>query len=108
MSDRPEKIYCGNAKEIEGKYGKQLKLALGPKDFETMMAHKNERGYINIWLHRRKEVGKFGETHYGVIDTWQPDPQTGPGADVGRSRGPEFPRKGEQSNPVGGDDAPPF
>jgi len=75
-----EKIYCGAAKEIDGKYGKQLKLAFGPKDLEALAAHRNERGWVNVWLHRRKEVGKNGETHYGVIDTWQPNAQSGPGA----------------------------
>jgi hypothetical protein len=34
--------------------------------------HKNEKGYINLELKKRKEPDQYGNTHYVVLDTWEP------------------------------------
>jgi hypothetical protein len=63
-----------NGKEITFQDGgKLLKLNF---HVETLIAflkqHVNEKGYINIKVQRRKEVGKYGETHSLSLDTWKP------------------------------------
>jgi hypothetical protein len=38
---------------------------------EFVKANTNAKGYITFDLTRRKEVGKFGETHCLTLNTWQ-------------------------------------
>lgn len=68
-----DKIYCGSGKEIDGKYGKMLKLSFSKTDIETLLANLNEKGWVNLIASERKEVGKFGETHSITVDTWKPE-----------------------------------
>lgn len=67
-----EKIYIGNGKQLETKFGSMLKLSFSKKDLETMLENINEKGYININVNERKDIGKYGETHYMVVDNWKP------------------------------------
>jgi hypothetical protein len=41
--------------------------------------HTNSKGYIRLELKERKEADKNGNTHYLIVDTWEPTPgqQTG-------------------------------
>lgn len=34
--------------------------------------HTNDRGYFNITIRKRREVGKHDETHSVCLDTWTP------------------------------------
>lgn len=65
----PDKIYIGNGKQ--SKFG--VRLSFSRKDLETMQANLSEKGYINLNLNERKEVGKFWETHSMTVDTWKPE-----------------------------------
>ncbi len=38
-------------------------------------ANTNERGYINLNVGKRREVGQYGDTHTVSLDTWKPDGQ---------------------------------
>jgi hypothetical protein len=38
--------------------------------------HKNERGYINLVIAERREVGQYGDTHSVYLDTYQPGPRS--------------------------------
>lgn len=40
---------------------------------EYIKANTNEKGYFNFSIHERKEIGKYGETHYAKLDTWTPE-----------------------------------
>lgn len=42
------------------------------KLIEFLNQHKNEKGYTNIILAKRKSEGQGGETHYAYLDTWKP------------------------------------
>lgn len=68
MSD---KIYIWNGKQ--SKYG--VNLSFSRKDLETMQANLNEKGYINLNLNERKEIGKYGETHSMTVNTWKSQSQ---------------------------------
>jgi len=38
--------------------------------------NKNENGYINFNIEKRREVGNYGDTHNVCLDTWKPAPKT--------------------------------
>jgi hypothetical protein len=42
---------------------------------DWLLAHANEKGYVNLGVSRRKEVGKYGDTHCVWLDTWKPEPK---------------------------------
>lgn len=62
------KKYCGS-----GKAGKFEQVRIGLKYSDLV---PNEKGFVNIILSKRKELGKFGETHTVYLDTWKPNSQT--------------------------------
>lgn len=66
-------IYVGSAKAIQTKNGGLLKLSFSEKDLQTLIDNKNEAGYVNLVLSKRKEVSQYGQTHTCKIDTWKPD-----------------------------------
>jgi hypothetical protein len=67
-----EKKYVGSSKNIEGKFGEIQKISFSQKDLQLMMDNLNEKGYINLNRIAKKETDKYGNTHYLVIDEWQP------------------------------------
>lgn len=70
------KLYVGTAKQktINTKFGEMevVKISYSKADLELMTANLNENGWVNLDQTRRKEVGKYGETHSMVIDLWKP------------------------------------
>lgn len=69
-----EKIYSKGIyfKEVETKFGKIIKLSFNIQVFaEFCRTNMNDKGYINIDVLPRKEAGKFGDTHYGVLNTYK-------------------------------------
>lgn len=75
-------IFCGSGKAIQTQYGELLKLSIGPKDLETITANVNEKGWINLLVRKRKEAGKYGETHSICVDQWKPETQESPKNDM--------------------------
>jgi hypothetical protein len=67
-----EKKYVGSSRNIQGKFGEIQKISFSRKDLELMMDNLNEKGYINLNRIEKKEVDKYGNTHYLVIDEWKP------------------------------------
>lgn len=56
----------------ESKY--DLKVSINLKSFfESLEAIQNDKGYANILIKKRKEAGKFGETHYCIENDWKSD-----------------------------------
>ena len=83
-----EKTYLKNAscKEVHFQNGNSI-LKLGLKADEVcaqLQSMKNDKGYVNLGISARKEVGKYGDTHCVWLDTWKPEPK----ADVPRSSNP--------------------
>ena len=87
------KIYCGSGKILPGKgdFPPRLKVSFNDKDRALLEQHKNAKGYTNLIWNKRREADKYGNTHYGVIDTWQP---SGP-----RAQTPTAPTRQEPSGP---------
>jgi len=73
-----QKVYFGNGKEHTFNDGGSIvKLSFSSNDLANMSGNLNEKGYINLVLSKRREEGKYGETHYMTLDTWKPTPQGG-------------------------------
>jgi hypothetical protein len=71
----PDKIYAPiTVKEVETRYGPMLKVSFRADKLQAFMdANKNAKGYVNLDVSKRREVGQYGETHSAVLDTWQPN-----------------------------------
>ncbi len=67
-----DKVFVGNSRNIQGKFGEIQKISYSKKDLETMLANLNEKGYVNLNRIAKKEVDKYGNSHYMVIDNRQP------------------------------------
>lgn len=69
MSD---KTYINGIFIKEGKYG--LKVNIKAETFcDQIKQLANDKGYVNIEIKKRKEVGDNGNTHYAELDTWKPE-----------------------------------
>jgi hypothetical protein len=81
MGDKAEKIYMPGfiREKVFDDGGTMLKMTFSA---ERMIAfchqHANAKGDINIKITRRRELGRFQETHSAVLDTWQPTPKDAP------------------------------
>ncbi len=60
----------------ETKFGEVVSVSINAKTLiEELNKHTNAKGYVNIDLLRRKEADIRGNTHYAVLNEWQPKPQ---------------------------------
>lgn len=69
MSDR---IYVGNAVEIETKYGPMHKIVLFRDNVQDIQEAMGDTGKVSILLKRRREESKAGFTHYLEVDRYEP------------------------------------
>ena len=83
MSQPTEKIYVPRASCKEKTFTSGhtvLKLGFHASTLiEFIRANANQRGYINLGISKRREVGQHGDTHCVWLDTWLPG-QTAPAA----------------------------
>lgn len=72
-----KKVYLRcSAKAKETSFGTVLKLSFKDVDIAAFVReHKNDKGYINLEIRERKEVGQYGDTHSVSLDTWKPTPR---------------------------------
>ena len=75
MSEQKQYVPKLSAKEVQFKNGGSiLKVGLHVESMIAFLqAHRNEQGYVNIGISRRREVGSHGDTHCVWLDTWKPD-----------------------------------
>lgn len=67
MSD---KKYIGwTAKAVSTQYGEFINLSLKLSDMQAIV---NEKGYVNMTVMKRKEVGQYWDTHYVVENDYKP------------------------------------
>ena len=72
-----EKIYIGGAKEKVWEDGNSsYSISFGEKDLALLLANKNEKGYVNLKMTKRREPSQYGQTHSIVVDDWKPNGQT--------------------------------
>ncbi len=62
-----------SAKSRDTQFGEVIKLSFKAKEFaDFVKANANEKGYINLEVSPRKEVGQYGDTHSVKLDNWVP------------------------------------
>lgn len=69
MSD--EKIYCGNAKEYNGKHGKFMKILFHQNDLDKLQENMNNN-FVSVMVSERREPSAKGYTHLVKIDFYEP------------------------------------
>ena len=65
-----EKIYCGNAKTIETKFGKMLKISFSKTDLEKLNYAIAGKEWVNCNLKKKQTIVEGKPTHYLEIDTY--------------------------------------
>lgn len=65
-----EKIYCGNAKVIETKFGKMLKISFSKKDLQELNKAMEGKEWVNCNLKEKQNKQDGKPTHYLELDTY--------------------------------------
>jgi len=70
-----EKIYCGNARIVNTKFGELTKVSFSKDDINKMVTHmKSENSnWINLVVKEKKNKTEGKPTHYLEVDNWKPD-----------------------------------
>lgn len=68
MSEQKNYIW-GSAREVETRFGPILNISLKLEDLQKIV---DEKGYCKISVTRRKEKGRYGETHTVIENTYKP------------------------------------
>ena len=67
------KIYVGSGKSF-GQYGDiSISICISDIDKDKFQTAKSGKKYLNIVCSKRKEKGKFGETHTIYLNEWKPE-----------------------------------
>jgi len=56
-------------KAVQGNYGEFFNISIS---LEKLQQYANEKGYVNIVMSKRKDIGKYGETHSCTLNDWKP------------------------------------
>ena len=73
-----EKIFlkCSAKEKVFSNGGSILNLGIKVADLlEFAQRHANDRGYLNLSVQSRREIGKFGDTHTISLETWVAKPK---------------------------------
>lgn len=54
-----------------------------------LLAITNDKGYFNLEIGKKKEVGKYGDTHYLKVDDWKPEQKVAPVGSTGNPNNPD-------------------
>lgn len=78
-----QKVYAPlNCKEAKNQFGSYLRVGFNAqKMIDFIQTNVTEGGFINLDIIRRKEEGRFGETHTAVLNTWKPSKDVRPQQD---------------------------
>jgi RNA binding exosome subunit len=67
------KIYGGNAKIIETKFGQMTKISQSRSDLEKLLKYLNENDteWVNLVMKEKQEKVEGKATHYLEVDEWK-------------------------------------
>jgi hypothetical protein len=77
-----EKIYCGNAKTIETKFGKMLKISFSKSDLQALNKAMEGKEWVNCNLKKKQTIVEGKPTHYLEIDTYVKGTETKPQPEI--------------------------
>jgi RNA binding exosome subunit len=68
------KIYGGNAKIIETKFGQMTKISQSRSDLEKLLAYlnANDTEWVNLVMKEKQEKVEGKATYYLEVDDWKP------------------------------------
>ena len=72
-----EKIYCGSGKKKFDGNLVEINLCLSDLPKEWIFEYEGKK-YIKLKVVKKKEVDKFGKSHYIEVDTFKPDKKDRP------------------------------
>ena len=66
------KVYIDgtSCKAVQGQFGEFYNISV---NIEKLQQHANEKGYVNMTMSKRREVGQYGDTHYFTLNEWTPE-----------------------------------
>ena len=59
-----------SCKAINWQFGEFFNMSF---NVEKLQQYANEKGYVNMTMSKRKEPGQYGDTHYFVLNEWNPE-----------------------------------
>ncbi len=59
-----------SCKAITGQFWEFFNISV---NVEKLQQYANEKGYVNMTMSKRKEVGQYGDTHYFTLNEWNPE-----------------------------------
>lgn len=75
MSEKTDKIYCGNGRLYNGKFGIVPKMSMSRSDVNTIVKFMkdNKLEWINLEMLEKKNKEEKKPTHYICVDTFKPE-----------------------------------
>ncbi len=59
-----------SCKAVTGQFGEFFNISV---NIEKLSGYANEKGYVNMTMSKRKDVGQYGDTHYFTLNEWSPE-----------------------------------
>ena len=59
-----------SCKAVTGQFGEFHNISV---NLEKLQQYANDKGYVNMTMSKRREVGQYGDTHYFTLNEWTPE-----------------------------------
>ena len=59
-----------SCKAINGQFWEFFNVSI---NVEKLQQYANEKGYVNMVMSKRREVGQYGDTHYFTLNEYNPE-----------------------------------
>ncbi len=59
-----------SCKAVNGQFGEFHNMSF---NLEKLQQYANEKGYVNMTMSKRKDVGQYWDTHYFTLNEWKPE-----------------------------------
>ena len=59
-----------SCKAISGQFGEFFNVSI---NVEKLQQYANDKGYVNMVMSKRREVGQYGDTHYFTLNEYNPE-----------------------------------
>lgn len=59
-----------SCKAINGQFWEFFNISI---NVEKLQQYANEKGYVNMVMSKRREVGQYGDTHYFTLNEYNPE-----------------------------------
>jgi len=59
-----------SCKAITGQFWEFFNISI---NVEKLQQYANEKGYVNMTMSKRREVGQYGDTHYFTLNEYNPE-----------------------------------